>query len=370
MSGNSNAADQEFAEFEAAGEVEVGETNLASQEDDKGDDKPTKKAARRNPPKPAAKPAAKASADAGDDDGEDDDDAKPKPAKRGRAAAAEDEGDDNGADDDGEEGEEEEGEDGEEEEDDSKPKKSAKDHQIARLKREKAALARQLREGSNGDLARRLEALEKGLQPGNAGGNSATETPAPDPTDTDKYPLGHLDDRYIEDKLEWLAEKKAAERADAVLQRQQETEQTEAQKRAQTELLGKVDDLAERGSELFEDFQESVVEAGMRGDWDLSQATFEAAHEAENGAQILYDLSQDKKEASRVAKLSPYQQMKFVQERDAEIEKAKSGRRIPRAGKPPENTARGANSRTHINPATDNLDDFEKAWERDAKGKT
>jgi hypothetical protein len=132
-------------------------------------------------------------------------------------------------------------------------------------------------------------------------------------------------------------------------------------------LLDKVDDLSAKGSELFEDFQESVVDAGMRGDWDLSQATFEAAHEAENGAQILYDLSQDPREARRVARLSNFQQMKFVQERDAEIGTGKKGRTKPRAGEPPKNTARGANSKTSISPATDNLEDFGKAWEQDAK---
>jgi hypothetical protein len=98
-----------------------------------------------------------------------------------------------------------------------------------------------------------------------------------------------------------VAEKKATQRADAALHRQQETEQPSRRKQAQAALLGKVEDLATRGDELYEDFQESVVDAGMRGDWDLSQPTFEAAHEAENGAQILYELSQDKKEAKRVA---------------------------------------------------------------------
>jgi hypothetical protein len=87
--------------------------------------------------------------------------------------------------------------------------------------------------------------------------------------------------------------------------------------------------LQTRGDELYEDFQESVVEAGMRGDWLLSQPTFEAAHEADNGAQILYELSQDKKEAKRVAGLSPFQQMKFVQERDAEIGTAKKAAQDP-----------------------------------------
>lgn len=337
MSGNNQGSTPEFDEFVASGDVEVGESNLTSQEEEQKKDAP-----RRGSPKPAAK----AAAPAGDED------------------------DQQGGPDDGDEGGEDQNVNDQGDEDsDDKPKKSPRDYQIERLKREKAQLARELREArQNGaDLFRRVENIERGLQGGNGGGNSDAGTPAPDPTDTDKYPLGHLDDRYIEDKLEWLAEKKATERADAVLHRQQEIERNSAIQREQQELLGKVDDLATRGSDLYDDFQESVVEAGMRGDWDLSQATFEAAHEAEHGAQILYELSQDKKEATRVARLSPYQQMKFVQERDAEIAKSKTPRRIPQAGEPPKNTARGANSRTQINPATDNLDDFEKAWEADAK---
>jgi hypothetical protein len=59
--------------------------------------------------------------------------------------------------------------------------------------------------------------------------------------------------------------------------------------------------------------------------------------------------------------------MKYVANKDAEISKSKTPRRKPQAGEPPQNVARGANSRTQINPATDNLDDFEKAWEADAR---
>jgi hypothetical protein len=325
----SNQSTPEFDEFVAGGEVEVGKTD-----GEEGAEEKEKPAAKRGPPKPAA-PAAKEAGDDGDDDdaGEGDDD---------------DAGED----------------------DEQKPaKKSAKDHQIERLKREKAALMRQIREGGSSDLARRLENVERGLSGANSGDNQNAGKAEPDPSDTAKYPLGHLDDRYIEDKLEWLADKKAAAQADSVLQRQQERERNEAATRQQADLLEKVDTLADKGSELFPDFQESVVEAGMRGDWALSQPTFEAAHEADNGAQILYDLSQDPKEARRVANLSPYQQLKFVQERDAEIGTGKKGRTKPRAGEPPKNTPRGANSRNEINPATDNLDDFEKAWERDAKRK-
>ena len=329
MSGNSQST-AEFDEFLASGDVEVGDTNLASQEGEK-EEKP---AAKRGPPKPAKEIIS--NTDTGDDEGQ-----------------GGDEGDDEGQG--GDEG-------------DEKPKKTAKDHQIERLKREKRDLMRQLRDGGvNTAISRRLENIESRLTGGNGNDTKTAGTPAPDPSDTTKYPLGHLDDRYIEDKLEWLADQKAAKQADTALQRQQEEQRNAAINAQQETLLNMVDDLATKGSDLFEDFQESVVEAGMRGDYDLGQATFEAACEADNGPQILYDLSQDSKEAKRVAKLSPYGQLKFVQERDAELNAGKKGRTKPKAGEPPKNLPRGANSKPQISPATENLDDFAKAWEQDAK---
>lgn len=317
--------DAEFNEFVAAGEVEDANADADGiEESDAG-----KKPARRGPPKEKAveKPAA-----GGDDDADDD------------------------------------GDEGDEDDDQPKPKKTAAEHQIERLKREKRDLQRQLREGSGStEMSRRLENLERGLPSGNRGDNQDTGKAAPDPSDADKYPLGHLDDRYIEDKLEWLAENKATKQADSVLQRQQEIERNAEVNAQQQVLLGLVDDLSSKGSDLFEDFQETVVEAGMRGDYDLQQPTFEACTEAANGAQILYELSQDTKEARRVAKLTPYGQLKFVQERDLEIGTGKRGRTKPGAGVPPKNQSKGANSKTQINPATNSLVDFEKAWAREGE---
>lgn len=322
----SNQSTSEFDEFVAAGEVEDANADTSKEEGDE-DKKPAPK---RGPPKPAkevAKSAAGDDDDAGDDEGDDD------------------EGDDGPA-----------------------PKRSAKDHQIERLKREKADLRRQIREGgANANISQRLENIESRLTGGNGADNQNAGKPAPDPSDSDKYPLGHLDDRYVEDKLEWLADQKATKIADTVLQREQEKERDAAARTYQQNLLAVVDDLSAKGSDQFEDFQETVVEAGMRGDYALEQPTFEACAEADNGPQILYDLSQDTKEASRVAKLTPYGQLKYVQERDAEIGTGKKGRTKPKAGDPPKNLPRGANSKTEINPATDNLDDFEKAWDKDAK---
>jgi hypothetical protein len=323
MTKENQTIDPEYEAFANSGEVEVGDSNLASKEDEKP--------AKREPAQPVD--------DQGDDGGDQDDD---------QGDDVGDEGDDQGDDE------------GDDQSEADKRKKSAKDFQIERLKREKAELARQLREGSNRSLEEKVDRLEKLLQGGNTGDNQDTGTSAPDPEDFEKYPLGHLDPAYIEDRIEYVAERMATAQADAVLQRQQQTQQLQP-------LLEKVDDLTVRGTEIYDDFKESVVDAGMRGDWDLERHTFEAAAEAENGVQILYELAQDPKEASRVAKLSPYQQIKYVADKDAEISKSKTPRRIPKAGDPPKNTARGANSRTSINPATDNLDDFEKAWEADAR---
>lgn len=337
MSGNNGAGatgDAEFDAFASTGDVEGSFDGVAGAEEEKPAEKPEAK--RRGPPREA------------------------KIETTGTAAASEDDADQDGDGEDDEDGED---------EDVAKPKKSAQEHQIERLKREKRDLMRQLREGGNALLERRLEGIEKRLQGGNEGDTPNTGKAAPDPSDTDKYPLGHLDDRYIEDKLEWLAEQKAAEQANSVLQRQQESEQERIAREAQTALLEKVDTIAAKGSELFEDFQEVVVEAGMRGDWDLSQTTFEAVADLEsgNGPQILYELSQDPKEATRIKNLPPIQQLKFVMERDAAIGAGKKGRTKPQAGEPPKNPARGANSKVKISGSTDNLDDFEKAWKQDEK---
>jgi hypothetical protein len=334
-------ADAEFSAFEAAGEVEVGAPEV-----EKPEEKPEKPA--RSGRGPREKPADKAADDKGADD-------KPKPADKAEAEEGEENEDAAAA------------QAEEDEEEEEKPAKAPK--KASERIRELNARLRQeerLRRASD----ERLERLEKTLLPngGNGGNHADAGKEAPDPTDTKLYPLGHLDDRYIEDKLEWLADKKATDRADAVLLRQQETEQKQAAEKAHAELLERVDDLKSRGSEISDDFEESVIESGIRGDWKLGQATFEAAHEADNGAQILYELSQDKKEAARVAGLSPFQQMRFVIDRDAEISSKAKPRTKPGAGAPPSTTTRGANSSHRISPATDDLVQFEKAWVADEKG--
>ena len=340
--GNGDSGEADFNEFVASGEVEVG-VGAPGADDEAPEEKP--KAPKRRAPAAKAEPV---------------DDGAPK---------ADGEDGDGALKADGEDGED--GEDGDENADTDAKKREGHLKRLKRerfeAKREAAELRQRLAALESGGLISRLEALEKGLPPGNSGGSKKDIGEAPDPSDTAKYPLGHLDDRYIEDKIEWAASKKLSEQSEAVLQRQQENERQADIQQQQAALLEKVDQIAARGSERFEDFQEVVVEAGMRGDWPLSQATFEAAHEAENGDQILYDLANDPKEAARVAKLSQYGQVAFVMKRDAEISTKAKPRNIPGAGSPPSTQTRGANSRVAINPATQDLDQFEKLWESDAK---
>jgi hypothetical protein len=236
-----------------------------------------------------------------------------------------------------------------EEEPKQKPK-SHKDYQIERLKREKAE-----EKANRIELEARLQRLEAGLTPAQNGASPASSDAAPDPNDFEKYPLGHLDTRYVEDKIAHAVALATAQQSQAGLQRQQETEHQQA-------MLKKVDDLVTKSAAEFPDYEEQVLQRGLRGEWKLDQPTFEAAHEAEHGNRILYELAQDTKEAARVASLSPYQQIKYVTDRDQEIAKASKPRTTPQAGEPPKSTTRGANSRATISPFTDNLDDFDKLW--------
>ena len=257
--------------------------------------------------------------------------------------------------------------------DEQAAEKSNKNQHIERLKRERAAAQREnrelqqkLAELQSSQLNARLENIEKALQGDNFNNMQGAGNQPPDLSDVAKYPLGHLDPAYIEDQLEWLSEKKATERAESALQRQQEYEAQQSAEKRISELRSMTDSMAARGAESFDDFYETVVETGLRGEWDLTETTFMSAHDAENGPQILRELAHNKAEAAKVASMTPYQQMRYVQQKDAEISQKRAARKIPQAGEPPISMARGVNSRATINPATDDLAQFEKLYQQEA----
>jgi len=246
-----------------------------------------------------------------------------------------------------------------EEDEDTKPKKTASDR-IRELNRKMRELERAREADRLGFEARLAKYEEPDLTEEKSDGKKDDARTPPDPTDLKKYPLGSLDDRYIQDAIDFKAEEAAKKMVDSLLQRQEQSEAEAAQEAQLLELRSKADDVAAKGSELHEDYDEVVVAAGFRGDYALTQVTFEAAAEAEHGAQILYDLATNPKEAARIAGLSSFQQLKYVSEKNAEIANGRSGKKIPGATPPPDSTPRGRSKRTTISADTTNFAEFER----------
>lgn len=331
MSGN---VDPDFAAFEAAGNVEVGV--------------------------PATAPAAPAGGGAGDDgkDGADggnaDGEGGADDLDLGNLGDDGDEGDG-----DGDEGDEGDG------------RRETPEGRIKRIKRERAEAKRERDEARSEMLRLRQEneALKNGgLPTPQTPANSIDKLgPEPDPNDQAKYPLGTFDAQYIKDSATWSVKFALAQERDADLQRQQEGQIQQRQQQQQQKLLDTVKTVSDKGSAIYDDFQTVVVDAGMKGDWKLEQATFEAAAEVDHGARILYNLAKNPTEAARVAAMTPFQQARYVDQRNNEIAEKIAARKRPKAGAPPTTHARGGNSRTAISPATDNLDDFEKLFDKAGK---
>ena len=239
-----------------------------------------------------------------------------------------------------------------------KPAPKKKDRDTAQYIRD---LKREAREekAARAQLEQRLAVLEKGGLPKPQTQDNSTDTSGkPDPA---KYTLGVLDDGYTADLIEWTADQKV-NRALAKIQQDQETSNAErAEQLQQASLRTKMDELTAKGAELFDDFEEEVVEAGLRGDWKLTRETFEAAAKVEHGADILHFLATNKEEALRVSKMDAIDQAFFVKDKNAEIGgKKPKPKTVPKAGQPPADVPRGRNSSAPIRADTDNLDDFRK----------
>lgn len=284
--------------------------------------------------------------------------AKEEPAKTGAEAEA---GDDDG--DDGEDGDDAAAaEAAAEGEKPAEPKKKTAQERIREINAKLRATEARLESERKGWEAR-LERIEKGLPADKTDDTNADQAVAPDPTDLEKYPLGVLDDRYFEDRLKFEVAQRVEEQLASVLQREQQLDQQAESERIAQTLQAQAEALASKGAEIFDDYDEVVVKAAMAGEFDLAQPTFEACAEAEHGAEILHILASDKTEAARVAKLSPFQQTKYVLGKNEEIAGTKppapKPNKIPRAETPPADTVRGAGARQAITPDTTDFAAFE-----------
>lgn len=239
-----------------------------------------------------------------------------------------------------------------------KKNKTPRDERIKQLAGEKKDLIRQIEELKNGALQSQIDEIKKLLTPPE---NPATipvnRDAEPDPTDLQKYRLGDLDPAYTRDLARYEVRAELA----AEHQRQVQREARAQQERQASEILGKVSAVADKGAALHNDYVETVVQPFMQGRIPLEEHTFLAASEAEHGAEVLRELALNFDEAARVASLSPFQQTKYVADKSNEIA-ARNKPRLPQAGAPPTNGARGTGGRFGIRGDEENIniDDLEK----------
>lgn len=232
---------------------------------------------------------------------------------------------------------------------------------IAQLNAEKRALERQVKALAAAFADSRPESLEKlrGDEiklPTAATIDNISNQGAPDPTDSAKYPLGSLDDRYIEDLAEFKIEQKLVARH----QRQVEDARAEEARRIDMENLQKAQTIVAKGSELYDDYEQVVWKAGIEGRLKMTDVVFQAITEAEHGEKIAYALGKNLAEADRLFGLTPYQQLKYIDAKNAEFA-AKEKPRLPKAGSPPAYQARGASGKYEVDPTTDDLGAFKRA---------
>lgn len=293
--------------------------------------------------------------DGDDDDNPDDDD---------------DDGDDGADDDDGDDGEQdlEADDDDGEGEDKPKPKRRKKG---ARARIAEITAARRAAEDEAAALKAENEALKAGKEP------AKKEEPAEKPIEPDvsdlkqpnaaDFDFGELDAGYMEEMAEYKAEvafRRREAKADAA---RTKAESAKAEKEAAATLEKNfLDNVVEPGKELFDDFDDVVIEGGKAGEYQLTHTLVSLISESDQGAKIMYHFASNPDEASKVAKLSVERQAAYFGRMEARFapsqgDERKSRRAKPsQAPKPPRAKSRGAGAGKKDNAATTDFAAFER----------
>jgi hypothetical protein len=224
---------------------------------------------------------------------------------------------------------------------------------------ERALAASEARAAS---LEARIAALEAGNKP------ALTQNPAPGNDvgrpDPSKYQYGELDTKYISD----LARFEARQEMQAERDRDRKSNESRREQQAQTAHAAAMAEFVDKGSEIFDDFDEVVMESAKAGEWELTPVVGELILESDLGPQIAYFLATNPKEASKIAKLSPARQAAWFGQKEAELSsgKADAGKGNAPAFKPSKappllpNRGRGAGGAQPPSPATTDFAAFER----------
>lgn len=202
-----------------------------------------------------------------------------------------------------------------------KPESADERLKRAQAGRRKEAAARARAERERDDLRQRIEALEKGspLTKGTKDDKTETADKEPDPKD---FEFGEVDSRYIRALARYEAKQELA----AAASKNQETQQTAEQRRAAQEAAERRSVFEDKGHELFEDFQEVVLDtvglpASDPDAWPLSATLVNLLLDSpEQGPKVMYALASDTKEARRIAKMSPRDQERWFYKEEAKYE--------------------------------------------------
>lgn len=205
-------------------------------------------------------------------------------------------------------------------------------------------------ENELGDIRARLARIESGTPPltdkDKGGNNEAAKEPDPK-----AFELGELDPKYIRALVRWENAQADAERA----KNQDKTKRSSDEERARAEAKARVDAFEDVGRELYDDFEEVVVETRKLPEsdpasWPCSATLGQLMLDNEDvGPHIAYVLASDPKEARRIAKLTPAKQMRWFFEQEAKFtsdegEDKKAGKdedKGDKSGRHPQNPSNG-----------------------------
>lgn len=200
------------------------------------------------------------------------------------------------------------------------------------------------------------------------GGKAPLTTPQPaatggaTPPDASQYDYGELDPKFISALARYEAKQELAAEA----ARNEETRQAAAADAERQERATKQTALTKAGAELYDDFDEVVMQGAQEGRWQLSPHLGPLLLDSDFGAQIAYALASDPAEADRVFGLSPAGQAKWLGRQEATFEAAKSSqaRPAPKAPQapPPPKTPRGGSGSNKVSADSSDFAAVERAW--------
>lgn len=215
-------------------------------------------------------------------------------------------------------------------------------------------------------LETRLARLEQGglTQAPRGGNNSQTSGEAqPDPAD---YQYGELDTRYISDLSRYETLKTLREEDNRRARAQQETQNNESRQA----MAVKFREFETEGLARYDDFDVVVTQSANNGDWPLTPLLASLIIDSEHGPDIAYHLASDRKEAKRVAALTPAKQAAWFGQREAVLsaETPAAGNPALRVSRAPEAVRRQSRGSGSRQPPSADTTDF-AAFERLATAK-